>query len=97
MPRPGGTENSAPSCEKGPGAAPCPSISQFAEFTACQIPFKSGLPSFVRGARYCWAGSACVCAWHGVDVKITASKMPEAAKPAIMFLERIERFTPHHE
>src|SRR5215475_2152685 len=92
MPRPGGTENSAPSCQKGPGAAPCPSIFQFAEFTACQIPFKSGLPSFVRGARYgwaSWAGSTCVCAWHR-DVKITASKTPEAAKPAIMFAERIE-------
>ena len=46
-----GTENSAPSCQKGPGAAPWPSRSQFASFTACQMPFRLGLPSFVRGAR----------------------------------------------
>jgi len=58
-------------------------MSQFAELTACQIPFKSGLPSFVRGVRYGWA---CACAWHGVDVTITASKTLKAAKPAIMFL-----------
>ncbi len=58
-------------------------MSQFAELTACQIPFKSGLPSFVRGALY---GGAGVCALDGVDVKIAASKTAKAVKRVIIFL-----------
>jgi hypothetical protein len=58
-------------------------MSQFAELTACQIPLKSGLPSFVRGARYGWA---CVCAWDGVGIKIKAIKTPKPAIPAMMLL-----------
>src|ERR1043165_3563951 len=35
-------------------------MSQFAVFIACQIPFRSGLPSAVRGALYAWPAAAAV-------------------------------------
>src|ERR1700674_2629373 len=42
----------APSATTSPGPAAWPWRSQFAVFRTCQIPFKSGLPSAVRGALY---------------------------------------------
>ena len=49
-PRPPGTAESAPSSRTTLGPAECGSTSQWAEFIACQIPFRSGRPSGVRGA-----------------------------------------------
>src|SRR5207248_228142 len=51
-PSPGGIAPAAPSAANGPGPAAWSWMSQFAELTACQMPFKSGLPSAVRDALY---------------------------------------------
>src|SRR5262249_18965812 len=52
---PAGTLNAAPSAITGPRRASCGSRSQFAEFIACQMPVKSGLPSALRGIAPLWA------------------------------------------
>src|SRR5437016_4083345 len=40
-----------PCCVTDPGRASCACRSQFASFSACQMPLKSGFPSAVRAAR----------------------------------------------
>src|SRR5713101_7323256 len=47
---PAGTAPAAPSATTGPDRAACSWRSQFAVLRACQMPFKLGLPSAVRGA-----------------------------------------------
>ena len=49
-PRPPGTAPSAPSSRTGLKSAEWGSTFQCALFSACQIPFRSGVPSAVRGA-----------------------------------------------
>src|ERR1700733_9582820 len=52
---PAGSEPAAPACQSIPAVAEWGSMSQLAVFIACQIPFKLGLPSAVRGALYAGA------------------------------------------
>ena len=51
MPWPPGAAPHAPMISgRGPGCAACARMSQFAVVKDCQIPFRLGLPSGVRGA-----------------------------------------------
>ena len=67
-----GTGTTGPGRIARAGRAVCASMSQLAVFSACQMPFKSGLPSAVRGIT--GAG-----AWPDTGRAVTASAAPAAA------------------
>src|SRR5438034_4794826 len=88
MPIPGGTAFIAPSAETVPKSALCGSISQFASLSACQIPFRLGFPSAVRGARY----AGCCCAIAGTEQTAGATSAASIKTVALFRMAHDGRF-----
>src|SRR5271154_2406606 len=78
---PGGVTPCAPVATIVAGTGPCVSKSQLAVFIACQIPFRSGLPS---GSRGTFEGADCE------DTEIAAA--PSANVMATARIERCNTF-----